>query len=46
MCMQFCSIINISKIADLSIDFGLNHGLWGLFNREDASVDRSSLLVI
>ena len=26
MCIYFCFVINVNKIADLGIDFGLNHG--------------------
>lgn len=33
-------------MTDLDIDFGFNHGLQGSSNRENASVGRSSLLVV
>lgn len=29
--MHFCSMMSFNKIADLGIDYKLNHGLWNLF---------------
>lgn len=41
--MHFYSLININKITDLNIDFGLNYAI---YNRENARVGKSLLLVI
>lgn len=42
--MYFYSIITVNKITDLSIDFGLNYGLYSLYNRIGANVNRSLVL--
>lgn len=44
--MHFCFLININKITDLSIDFGLNYTFQGTYNRENARIGKSLLLVI
>lgn len=43
MYIYLCSVISISKIADLDIDLRLNHWLWGSSRRENASIGTSSL---
>lgn len=46
MYIQFYSIISTNKIANLDIDFELNHRLQGLSNRKNAKVNRNPLSVI
>ena len=40
MLMHFWSMIDVNKIADVSIDFGLNQGLSGWYYRKNPSVDK------
>lgn len=44
--MYFNFIIVVNKIADLNINFKVNHTFQSLYNRENIRVDRSLLLVI
>lgn len=44
--MHFCFLININKITDLNIDFGLNYTFQGIYNRENTRISKSLLLVI
>lgn len=44
--MHFYSLININKITDLNIDFGLNYAFQGIYNEENARIGKSLLLVI
>lgn len=44
--MHFYFLININKITDLNIDFGLNYAFQGIYNRENVRVGKNLLLVI
>ena len=41
--MYLCFMISLNKIADLGIDFGINHRLEDSFNRKDGNIDWSLL---
>lgn len=43
ICINFCFVIGVNKIANLVINFKFNHRFWGLSNEKDAKVDKNSL---
>lgn len=45
MYIRFLFVISFNKIANLSINFGLNHELYGSYYRKNTRVGRKLLLI-